>query len=332
MGTLGDALTGLVNMYEDSVHENDKKGYSEVFYNVTQKLLYETLPAEFSEFYHRRKRKNLTLTIEKIEYLDGYFIFGMGTNSVIHFTVKEAPGWLFGIWYSVDKNNRVSLECFGQYEMNIDKFKPSRSSFCAELRLSDDPLNLEGLYLYNLVEMLGFIIYEPALAYCRDAYGWDYNAEYHSRKEAQCTMARDIHKEELRKAFKEYAAQKQLEFFRNLFREGIAHGEVAFDAEELTSPKYSVYFKALPDEETGCFGGLLDFEFYSYDNPVYDNAKEAYKTLIKQLEHEADTLDLYFWDEWDSRFYTIVSPQDFKQVVLHNPDLNPELFQNLKKE
>lgn len=332
MGTLGDALTGLVNMYEDSVHENDKKGYSEVFYNITQKLLYETLPAEFSEFYHRRTRKNLTFTVQDIEYLDGYFIFGMGTNSVIHFTLKEAPGWRFGIWYSVDKNNRVSFECFGQYEMNIDKFKPSRSYFCKEIHLSEDPLNFETLYLYNLVEMFGFIIYEPALAYCRDAYGWNYNTEYHSRKEAQCTMARDIRKEELRQSFKEYAAQKQLEFFRNLFREGIEHGEVAFDAEELTSPKYSVYFKALPDEETGCFGGLLDFAFYAYDNPFYENAKEEYQTLMKKLKHEAETLDLYFWDEWDSRYYTIVSPQNFRQIVLHNPELNPELFQNLKKE
>lgn len=74
-------LEALKDFYEDSVKKADASGSSEVYKANTEALF-----------------KELHYSIEDIEYLDGYFLFGFGTNSVIHFHIKECPGWKFGIW------------------------------------------------------------------------------------------------------------------------------------------------------------------------------------------------------------------------------------------
>lgn len=61
-----------------------------------------------------------------VQYLRGYFIFEFGEDMVVHFRLKECKGWLFGIWWDVDESK---YDFFAQYEKNINKFKPSDSSF-----------------------------------------------------------------------------------------------------------------------------------------------------------------------------------------------------------
>lgn len=104
--------------------------------------------------------KDNKFTPYDIEYLDGYFIFNMGENSVVHFKIKGLYGWKFGIWL-----NDEDLQFFAQHKDNIDKFKPLRSYFCEEYLIN----NIKNdWHLYNIKYMLKMIKYHPMISFCYD--------------------------------------------------------------------------------------------------------------------------------------------------------------------
>ena len=108
-------LKALSDIYIDGVKEADAKGYAEVFKACGDAFFKDVneYPYDDGPEYH----------FEDIIYLDGYFIFGSGTNSIVHFHVNECPGWLFGIWWNEpDENERVEGQFFTQYEEARDKF------------------------------------------------------------------------------------------------------------------------------------------------------------------------------------------------------------------
>ncbi len=71
-------------------------------------------------------RNKFTITDE--QYLEGYFVFDFGKNSVCHFKLKETPGWLYGIWLGTKQNGyKYKYKLIGEHEEFIDKFKPSRT-------------------------------------------------------------------------------------------------------------------------------------------------------------------------------------------------------------
>ena len=130
----------IVELYTESVKKADVVGLSEVYKQATE-IVFEGLKERFP----------FGLNITDVEYLDGYFIFGHGTNSVVHFHIEETPGWKYGIWWSpISKNtkegeeddenaeyytDRVHCSIFAQYEEEIDKFKPSASMVCEEFTI-----------------------------------------------------------------------------------------------------------------------------------------------------------------------------------------------------
>lgn len=61
-------------------------------------------------------------TLNKKRYMNRYFIFSMGENSVCHFSLEETPNWKYGIWL-----NEKGFQIFGEHDWLIDKFKPSRT-------------------------------------------------------------------------------------------------------------------------------------------------------------------------------------------------------------
>ena len=171
----------ITEIYKDQTEELDKHGYADKFKQGTElffKGINDDILSDDSKFH-----------FEDIEYLDGYFIFSHGTNSVVHFHIKECPGWKFGIWWEMpnekeDSGKLIKGECFAQYEEEIDKFKPSASTMRTDISASFD-IHESFIYCYEALEMFNFIKNEPYLAFCRHVYGWDYNKEYHSRKEAK---------------------------------------------------------------------------------------------------------------------------------------------------
>lgn len=172
--TLKEIFEDLGKMYQQDVEKKDEDGYAELYGAASDKLL------------HILEEKGFHPT--NIEKLDGYFIFGMGTNSVLHFDVAECPGWRFGVWWKApESNNQHYLrgDWFAQHKELIDKFKPSASTIGGVVGVNGGDHYLD----FNLQCQLEFLRDEPALAFCRDYLDWNYNYKYHSREEAEQAMA-----------------------------------------------------------------------------------------------------------------------------------------------
>lgn len=97
-----------------------------------------------------------------VEYMDGYFIFDMGEDAVVHFRVKGVwSGWKFGMWIN-SENKEKTVELFVQHDDNIDKFKPTRSSIVEEFSLEDFK---DDIVRYRIGWMLRSLKYHPILCY-----------------------------------------------------------------------------------------------------------------------------------------------------------------------
>ena len=182
-------LSALVNFYKEAVEKEDSNGFAEVFKQATE-MLFEQLPKAISW------KKDVVFTVEDVEYSDGYFIIGRGTNSVVQFRIKETPGWLYGIWWSPVEDENLSTEekkvyltdklhcdIFAQFEETIDKFKPSASMVSESFNFYLDSKSNGSLW--NIARDILFIRDEPYLAFYRDIHFSDFNREYVSREEAE---------------------------------------------------------------------------------------------------------------------------------------------------
>jgi len=85
-------------------------------------------------------------TIDNKTFGSGYFIFSFEVNSVCWFWLKEMPDWKFGIWLSEEDN---SYDIFGEAILQIDKFKPCRST------LSEKNVEKFVLELNNIQNNIG---------------------------------------------------------------------------------------------------------------------------------------------------------------------------------
>lgn len=171
----GNPIETIKEMYESQVKIQDKKCDPEDFKKAAEALF----DAISGSGFH----------VEDVRYMDGYFIFAHGTNRVVHFHITECPGWRFGIWFDniteVNGVRSVKAEIFAQYEDSIDKFKPSASSYCEDVRveLSDHPMAFSADTI--LTPMLHYISSHPELAWYRDLHFVDYNTEYVSEETAK---------------------------------------------------------------------------------------------------------------------------------------------------
>jgi hypothetical protein len=110
-----------------------------------------------------------------IEYGDCYFIFDKGTDGVVHFNIKGLHGWKFAMWIETDadklKNDNgidyPAVQFFCQHTLNIDKFKPSRSFFCADISLQYLE-NEDSWYLYKINDILRMIKRHPYVSFAMD--------------------------------------------------------------------------------------------------------------------------------------------------------------------
>lgn len=70
---------------------------------------------------------------------DGYYLFDLGEESVVHFHIKGCKRWLWGMWITHnDKENKTHIDLFGEHEDYIDKFKPTRTPIAVEIDVPDD--------------------------------------------------------------------------------------------------------------------------------------------------------------------------------------------------
>jgi hypothetical protein len=292
-----------------------KAAMKDTLKRFTNFILFDYLPKELES-------EDITFTATDVDYDEDF--------NTVSFKVAEAPGWLFGIWYTIegepcDAEGKViqtlKYSVFGQHERFIDKFKPSHSSFCEEGSICDITPDYEFLSRdINCVleSMFTYIINEPALAFCRDVHCWDYNYAYHTREEAEQKMAETIEHEDQRQAFILYARDALLNYVKEFVREHWKNEKVFIhDFGEHISPRYEVTFlyddfeeDTRPIHERIHGIHYLDY-IESQENDPSDHPKDiqlyqfflGYHELRTRLEQEADEYNFYWWPEV-STFFT----------------------------
>lgn len=122
-----------------------------------------------------------------IQYGDGYFIFDMGEDGVVHFRIKGLHDWKFAMWIETDpeklngeKKEYPCVQFFCQHTLNIDKFKPSRSHFCIDYLLND--IQTDSWRLYEIADLLRMIKRHPLVAFTMDACG----SQYYNKSYLMC--------------------------------------------------------------------------------------------------------------------------------------------------
>lgn len=87
--------------------------------------------------------------VEDVKIGNGYYLFDLGEESVVHFKIKGCRRWLFGLWIIGD-NKETNINLFGEHEDYIDKFKPTQVAISEELKISNDTTDLDD-EIENLV-------------------------------------------------------------------------------------------------------------------------------------------------------------------------------------
>lgn len=260
-------------------------------------------------------------TVDTKLFLNGYFVFDMGTRSVCHFTLKETPDWKYAIW--LYPNNVFTV--FGEHKKLIDKFKPSRTyiSFAN---------NVEGfLNLVKKIEEKPKLYFVDSLTYgdalkdfSRDENGFysGYQVIREFNEDSGCwdKISRNVEltqEEYVKQKYEEFMKDEQIhknnveadrkntfEFFKKLpyqFEEIVAIGVVDRNEKGISCyPRYDIGVVVNPnmsDEEFDAF-------YYKVDKFITDS---VYSKERKTHEHQ---FDLYgFYDklkdinEADYKFY-----------------------------
>lgn len=295
-------LEVISDIYKECVTEQDAKGFAEVYAKAT--------PALFESI---KKDAGLDLHFEDVEYLDGYFIFGYGTNSVVHFHIKEAPGWLFGVWWSPIRTketeneedeskveyrkDKIHCQLFFQFEKEIDKFKPSASTFshefdfCLEEGKEDEA---EVLALFDFQREIAFLINEPYLAFYREMHCTDFNHEYVSREKAKRYWDRHWKQKEKRRQIDLINAKEMYEFYKSLIKDFVESGDAFIhDSGDFIDPRYEVVIRNIKLDNGEYLGEENGF-YYLFD--VCDDGTNETEKLYKRKVRECAK-------RYRSRFY-----------------------------
>lgn len=234
-----------------------------------------------NQLFEHLKSQNYTIATE--DYGSGYFIFDYGPNTVIHFRLKETPGWLYGVWWSfkVNKEGIISIvgEFFAQYEEEIDKFKPSASYYgCDMLSLvaADGSICLEEGEVISIIDFIrnhpyrawnGHISFNDKISGIRAWLNYQ-KRQRHLRKGKR--LEKNLYKDLCKFA---KIASKLLKYTNNITVEDYGEG---------IYPRYFFQLIATPDEgfkEKGCY------ELWEKNDAIgqlYSHLKTHYNKYYKQ--------------------------------------------------
>lgn len=283
----------MKNYWDKEIKKIDRKGYAPIYKEMTEQF-FTTLKATIFELNVDKIKGVDDLNIESVEYLDGYFLFAMGTNSVVHFKIKECPGWLFGIWWKEPtlvgkkpKTYEMKGQFFAQYEEIIDKFKPSASQILSELcayktKMSESR-DWQLDYIGEVSDIIRFIIKEPALAFCRDYCGWNYNTEFHDRRSAKKKFEDWKRWNATKKTYTKICDDKVLAFVKE--RVLPLYGETAqiADRGEDWCPRYQIINKVT---EGDCMRRPGYYDSGAEEFPAAVEEFEALELECKELSHQ----------------------------------------------
>lgn len=280
----------IADFYNSQVQKADEAGFADMM-----KECAEAFFRSVNDIKRWGNRLDSPVTFEDIEYLDGYFIFGTGTNTIVHFHIKECPGWLFAIWWDKPEEDesgikRITGTFFTQFEESIDKFKPSRSEI--QTTISIHLSRPEDMSVWSASGIIRFIMDEPYLAFCRDYLNWDYNYEYHTREEAEEEWNKFRAYQEGEAEVNRICDEKMLCFVREKILPMFESAEL-IELGDGWSPRYEV--RAPFDLNTHMIDEGGEPGFYSWFDEETEEGralKAEYKALNEECEEIADG---FYW-------------------------------------
>lgn len=240
-----------------------------------------------------------------IEYGDGYFIFDMGADGVVHFKIKGLHGWKFAMWIETDpdklKKDDVkdengkdypAIQFFCQHKLNIDKFKPTRSFFCVKYDLKTiERANAEDgstWELYEIRDILKMIKRHPFITFTMDAC----EDQYYNKSYIKCYL--DMRLFRTKQKIKEWISDTHVKIWHG-FKVWFINKYKVVDKAELidnntdgwkSSPRYDmcIHFKKISDDEEiqqKAEIKMLDFWFHKdyYDNMDLILTREGIKGI-----------------------------------------------------
>ncbi len=294
-------LQGIVDFYNKTVAEADERGFANTFKEVTERF-FKGLNEHLQHDY------NTSFTPVDVEYGDGYFIFGHGTNSVVSFHIEENKDWLFGIWWSPVKKfeseneyetDRVRCEFFAQFEPEIDKFKPSASTFVSEFQFYvEDDKTMNWTAYYHATNTVLLIIKEPILAWYREIHYVDFNVEYVERQTAIDAYVDYWYKRRNREKMKAKNDRNMLAVTYYIFKPMVDSGDAyMIDRGENVSPRYELVIKNKWNTgedpiEDGCYD-MFDF---GIDWDEREDDKALWDSQVEVCKKRADDIDSYWYN------------------------------------
>lgn len=115
------------------------------------------------------------LKVYDVIFSDGYF-FEEEKDSVVQFKIKELKNWLFGAWILKNEQKEKYLQVFCQYELFIDKFKPSRGDFNIKVTYRDREFDI-----FELSQALEFMQNHEAVFFCNNSNPYHYIPEWRAK-------------------------------------------------------------------------------------------------------------------------------------------------------
>ena len=324
---MNNPLKNLAKLYEESVNKSDAAGLAEAYKQATD-IVFNALTKELKNY------RKFDITIEDVKYLDGYFILGRGTNSVVHFHIKETPGWKYGIWWSpVERKdstvenpcyetNRVHCRIFTQYEEEIDKFKPSTSMVTDEFNVYLD--NPSTAFVWDFARDIKFIHDEPYLAFYREMHYSDFNKEYVSRAKAKSYFESRVKQNKLEKETEALNNRELLKTIYTILKEEIDNGTCFIeDCGDNWSPRYEIVMVNPFEIEDGCYGlfDILEEKDVAEAQTLWNETEQDCKKRAKKVRSYwyssnccHDSIDLISAEKFNERLKkaTIV---DIKKLV-----------------
>lgn len=283
---MSNPFEALEKIYNDAVEDVDKLGYSE-----TWKLCTDLFFENVNKALNAQGRNEVHFS--DVVYLDGYYIFGYGTNSVVHFHIDECPGWKFGIWWdepSSDNPNVVSGQVFSQFEETLDKFKPSASSFCCTFSISLEG-NSDDHPFKKMTEFFVLIQDRPMTAFAVGYCYWD--PREHTEEDAAVKYREFRARKDEENHFKKVMDDKLLSWVMENIVPYFEGAEI-LDKGDSWSPRYELIapYDKNKDlvESPGCYSWFAD------DDEEGQKLVEEYRKMLE----DADEYGLmhhiwYFW-------------------------------------
>lgn len=282
MANLIEALDKISEVYFGGVEENDNKYpfLPEAYKTLTEKFL-------------AKVEKDLNVHIIDLEYLDGYYIFGYGTNSVIHFRIKECKGWKFGIWWNYDEEEyfKYNGELFAQYERAIDKFKPEDSELVENIKISDvENFEKDGAWTTMPIKMIKYIKEYPAFAFCRHWEGFNGKYDYMPYHKAKRELRLYNLSEDLGEFINNAITKMVIRYMKRNYLRYLPKGYELIDRGDCWSPRYEF---AIPI--SAFKGELKEVGMYTFEEfdciPNIEKKKEKEKKFYK-LESKLNKLKI----------------------------------------